>query len=94
MQAHILSIHTLLAPRWGQKVKYVFPYVKIKGNGAQSTMQAHIMSLHTASIPGCWVKVQTFFSVRSHVAYQINGNGAQSTVLVDFELKKVLLPPP
>ena len=36
-------------------------------------MKAHILSLHTPSTPGMGSKVITFFSERSHVAYQKNG---------------------
>ena len=39
-------------------------------------MQAHILSLHTLSTAGVGSKVKTFFSESSHVAHQINENGA------------------
>ena len=35
---------------------------------------------HTLESPGVGVKVKTFFSESSHVAYQINEDGAQSTM--------------
>ena len=44
-------------------------------------MQAHILSLHTPLTHGVGSKVKTFFlSERSHIAYQIKGNGAYSTM--------------
>ena len=84
-QAHILSLHTLSTPRWGQKVKTFFSlkvvmlHIKqIKGNGAKSTTQAHILSLYTPSTPGAWGGIKDQES--SHVTYEINGNGAKSTM--------------
>ena len=43
-------------------------------------MQAHILLLHTPLTPWVVSKVKSFLSESSHVAYQINGNGAQSTM--------------
>ena len=43
-------------------------------------MQAHILYLHTLSTTGVGSKVKTFFSESSHVAYQIDENGAQGTM--------------
>ena len=44
-------------------------------------MLAHILSLHTPSTPGVWSKGRNiFFTESSHVAYQIKGNRAYSTM--------------
>ena len=43
-------------------------------------MQAHSLSLHTHTRPWGGVEGKYIFSESSHVEYQINGNGAQSTM--------------
>ena len=63
---------------------------QIKGNLAQSTMKANMLSLHTPTTPWVGSKGHFFFfsksgqtisfSETSHVAYQIKGNLAQSTM--------------
>ena len=54
-------------------VKQQNKQTNIKGNGECSNMQTHILSLHSLG----WVQrsKQLFFE-SSHVAYQINWNGA------------------
>ena len=46
-------------------------------------MQAHFLSLHTPT-PRWTQKVKTFLGESSHVAYQITGNGTQSTMQAHF----------
>ena len=48
---------------------------QIKGNHKCSNMQAHILSLHTCTTSWLGSKVK-HLSESSHVAYQINWNGA------------------
>ena len=56
-------------------------------------MQTHILSLHTPSTPVVGSKVKPFFFPEScHVAYQINGNGAQSMQADTLSLHTPLTP--
>ena len=62
----------------GQKFNFFRTWsccIQMKGNDECSNMQAHILSLHTQSTPGVGSKVKLFFE-STHVAYQINWNGA------------------
>ena len=79
MQAIILSLQPPSTPgvrSKGQNSLFFLQksYVasQIKANEMYHNMQPNILSLHTPSTPGWGLKVKTFFSDISHVAYEMN----------------------
>ena len=53
---------------------------EVEVNDACSNMVASILPIDTPSTLIVWLKGKNFFSESSHVAYQIKGNGAKSTM--------------
>ena len=59
---------------------------QIKGNETYDNIQATIFSLHTLLTPGWGLKVKTFFSDRSHVAYKMNRKAGHAHTMVIYTM--------
>ena len=87
MQAHnILLLHTSSAPGMGSKgqniffLKVVVMHIKLKRMKHRAPRKHIVCPYTNPRFLGLGQTVKTFFSESSHVAYQIKGDGALSTM--------------